>query len=122
MLEFLANIRLFQWLIPFVAILFILNQFLRYTRGRLNFGELIFGVVLWLSIAILALFPDQISNFIAHLFGIKSNTNAVLFFGMGALFYFQYRIYRIQVSHRREITKLTRMIALQNHKKKEDKA
>ena len=120
MFEFLANIRLFQWLIPFVAILFILNQFLRYTRGRLNLGELIFGVVLWLSTAVLALFPDQISNFIAHLFGIKSNTNAVLFFGMGALFYFQYRIYRIQVSHRREITKLTRMIALQNNKKKED--
>lgn len=121
MINFLTHIRLFQWLIPFVAVLFVLNQFLRYTRGRLNLGELIFGVTLWLSIAVLAVFPDQISTFIANLFGIKSNTNAVLFFGLGALFYFQYRIYRIQVSQRREITKLTRIIALQNEEKKEDK-
>jgi len=119
MIEFLTNIRLFQWLVPLLVTLFIANQFLRYTRGRLNLGELIFGLFVWSSIGLLALFPDQISNFIAALFGIKSNTNAVLFFGLGMLFYFQYRLYRIQVNHRREITKLTRIIALQNQQKKE---
>lgn len=119
MLDFLMNIRLFQWLVPLIVTLFIANQFLRYNRGRLNLGELIFGIFVWSAIGVLALFPDQISNFIAALFGIKSNTNAVLFFGLGILFYFQYRLYRIQVSHRREITKLTRILALHNYEKKE---
>lgn len=106
------EIRLFQWLVPLVALLFFTNQILRYRKGRLNLGEAVFGGLLWLNVAILAVFPDEISGFIASLFGIKSNTNAVLFFGMGALFYFQYRLYRIQVEQRRALTELNRQLAI----------
>ncbi len=117
----MMNIRLFQWLVPLIVILFIANQLLRYKRGRLNLGETIFGIILWTSIGVLAIFPDRISNFIASLFGIKSNTNAVLFLGLGILFYFQYRMYRLQVAQRREITKLARMMALYNADKEKEK-
>ncbi|WP_367389470.1 DUF2304 family protein [Lewinella sp. LCG006] len=108
----MVEIRLFQWLVPLVISLFILNQFLRYRRGRINLGEAVFAVLLWLSVALLAVFPDEISSFIARLFGIKSNTNAVLFLGLGCLFYFQYRLYQLQVKQRRDLTQLSRKIAL----------
>ena len=109
------DFRLFQWLVPAVAILFMLNQFLRYRRGRINLGEAIFVSAIWLSVSLLALFPDTISNYIADLLGIKSNTNAILFVGLGCLFYFQYRLYRIQVQQRRDITALSRKIALREY-------
>lgn len=115
----MAEIRLFQWLVPVIISLFIFNQFLRYRRGRINLGEATFAVLLWFSVALLAIFPDEISSFIADLFGIKSNTNAILFLGLGCLFYFQYRLYQLQVKQRRDLTQLSRKIALLNYKEED---
>lgn len=109
------DFRLFQWLVPIIAGLFLFNQLLRYRRGRINLGEAIFVSGIWVGVSILALFPDQISNYIASLLGIKSNTNAILFVGLGCLFYFQYRLYRIQVQQRRDLTTLSRKIAMNEY-------
>lgn len=114
------EIRLFQLLVPGLVLLFLMSHLLRYYRGRINLREAITGVFVWLAVAALAIFPDAISNFIASLFGFKSNTNAVLFLGLGLLFYFQYRLYRIQVQQRRELTRLTRLLALQGFAREED--
>jgi hypothetical protein len=111
------EIRFFQVVVPLVALLFMANQGLRYRRGRLNLGEALFSGLLWIGVALLAVFPDEISNFVAALFGFKSNTNAVLFLGLGILFYFQYRIYRLQVAQRRAITELNRQLALDRYEK-----
>lgn len=109
------DFRLFQWLIPAIAILFLINQLLRYRRGRISLGEALFVSTLWLIVSILAIFPDTIAGYLAQVLGIKSNTNAIFFIGMGCLFYFQYRLYRIQVQQRRTITALTRKIALDGY-------
>jgi hypothetical protein len=116
------EIRLFQWLIPLIAFLFIVNQFLRYRKGRLNMGEATFGAAIWLAIALLAVFPDRISKIIANLFGIESNTNAVLFFGLGVLFYIQYQMYRIIVRQRRAISELNRQLAIRNFEQEDSDA
>ncbi|MEL6654988.1 MAG: DUF2304 domain-containing protein [Bacteroidota bacterium] len=114
------DFRLFQWLIPAIAILFLVNQLLRYRRGRINLGEAIFVSGLWMVVSLLAIFPDLISGYIAELLGIKSNTNAILFIGMGCLFYFQYRLYHLQVQQRRIITMLTRKIALDGFEEEQE--
>lgn len=111
------EIRIFQWLVPFLALLFLVSQLLRYYRGRIDLRETVSGILLWLGVAALAIFPDAISNAIAQVLGFKSNTNAVLFFAVGLLFYFQYRLYHIQVQQRRDLTKLTRALALKDFKK-----
>ncbi|RME91863.1 MAG: DUF2304 domain-containing protein [Bacteroidetes bacterium] len=116
------EIRLFQWLIPLISLLFIMNQLLRYRKGRLNMGEALFGAAVWLAIAMLAIFPDRISKMIAHLFGIESNTNAVMFFGLGVLFYMQYQMYRIIVRQRRAISELNRQLAIRDFEQQADKA
>lgn len=106
------EIRIFQWLVPIMALLFLVSQLLRYYRGRIDLRETVSGILLWLGAAAIAAFPDAISNTIAALLGFKSNTNAILFLAVGLLFYFQYRLYRLQVSHRRALTQLTRELAL----------
>lgn len=111
------EIRIFQWLVPALAVLFLMNHLLRYYRGRVDLRETVSGILLWLGVAALAIFPDVISNAIASALGFKSNTNAVLFLAIGLLFYFQYRLYRIQVQQRRDLTKLTRALALKDFKK-----
>ena len=108
------EIRIFQWLVPILAFLFVLSQLLRYYRGRIDLRETVSGILLWIGVSALAIFPDAISNTIAQLLGFKSNTNAVLFFAVGILFYFQYRLYRIQVQQRRQLTQLTRELALRD--------
>ena len=114
------DFRLFQWLIPAIAVLFLFNQLLRYRRGRIALGEALFVSSLWGVVSLLAIFPDFIAGYVANLLGIKSNTNAIFFIGMGCLFYFQYRLYRIQVQQRRVITALTRKIAIDDYQE-EDK-
>ena len=111
------EIRLFQWLVPLVVVVFLLSNLLRYYRGRIDLRESIFVSILWIGIALIAIFPDLTSNFLAELLGFKSNTNAILFLGLGVLFYFQYRLYRIQIQYRRDLTELTRSIALMEYDK-----
>ena len=106
------EIRLFQWLAPLLVLIILTNNILRYYRGRADLRETILSGLLWIGVALLAIFPDEISNFIAQLLGFKSNTNAILFLGLGAVLYIQYRLYRMQVQQRQDLTKLTRELAL----------
>lgn len=115
------EIRLFQWIAPFLVLLILVNNVLRYYRGRTDLRETLLGGVVWISIALLAIFPDEISNFIAEVLGFKSNTNAVLFLGLGVVFFIQYRLYRFQVKNREDLTKLTRSIALLHFQNEEEK-
>jgi hypothetical protein len=109
--------RVFQWLIPLVMFIYSYSQLLRYRKGHSSLGETLLSIVALGSIGLLAIFPDEISDFIAQLFGIKSNTNAVLFTGLGFLFYFQFRLYRTQVKQRRTITELVRILAINEYEK-----
>lgn len=109
--------RIFQWLVPLVALVYSYSQILRYRRGRSSLGETILSIIALSGVGLLAIFPDEISDFIARLFGIKSNTNAVLFAGLGFLFYFQFRLYRTQTKQRRTITELVRILAINEYEK-----
>ena len=56
------EIRLFQWLVPLVVFVFLLSNLLRYYRGRIDLRETIFVSILWIGIALIAIFPDFTSN------------------------------------------------------------
>ncbi len=114
------EVRLFQWIAPILVLLILTNNVLRYYRGRTDLRETILSGALWIGIALLAIFPDEISNFIAEILGFKSNTNAVLFLGLGLVFFIQYRLYRLQVKNREDLTKLTRSVALLNFQDEEE--
>lgn len=106
------EIRIFQVVVPLLALLFGAGLIARYRKGKLTGGELIFSVLFWLSVAVFALFPDAISTFVADLFGIKSNVNAIIFLAIGLQFYLGFLLYKELKKTRRQLTELTRKIAL----------
>lgn len=112
------EIRYFQIIIPIVALIFIYFQWREYTKYKSGIYETILIIIFWLGVSNLALFPDFYSGIIADLFGFKSNINAVIFFALGVLFYFQLQMYKIVKKQDQQLTELTRKIALDNQKKK----
>ncbi len=106
------EIRIFQVVVPVLTLGFIINLILKYRKNNATAYELGLGILFWVCLTLFAIFPDFISRRIARLFGIKSNINAILFFCIGILFFFQFKLFSIIKKQQKEITFLTRKIAL----------
>ena len=108
------EIRIFQIIVPLIALYFIAEVFFSYRRSKITLGEMLVGTVFWLGAFMFALFPDFFSVGIARLFGIESNVNAIIFFCIGILFFNQFKMYFVIRRQEKELTILTRKLALQN--------
>lgn len=106
------ELRIFQVLVPVLVLGFVVNLLLKFRKGDASPYELALGLLFWVSVTVFALFPDAISQFIARVFGIKSNVNAILFFCIGLLFFLQFKLYSMLRRQQRETTELVRKIAL----------
>lgn len=111
----------YQVLVPLIAVLFLSYTIAQHLKGRNALHELIFWILFWLGIVLLALFPDQITDRLAKWLGIKSNINAIIFLALGALFFLQFRLYFLLKRQNHTITTLIREYALKEEKEK-DKA
>lgn len=111
------EIRYFQIIVPIVALFFIFSQVREYTKNKSRLNETILIALFWVGVTCLAIFPDFVSDSIADVFGIKDNINALLFFAIGLLFYFQLRMYKSIRKQDELLTELARKIALDNQKK-----
>lgn len=103
----------YQYIVPIIALLFLLYTVAQHVKGRNTVAELLFWVVFWGFTSLLALFPDAITDRLAKWLGIKSNINAVLFLGLGILFFIQFRLFFLIKKQNHTITELARKIALQ---------
>jgi hypothetical protein len=97
----------------------VVNLVMKFRKGDATPYELILGLLFWVSVSVFALFPDVISNTIAWLFGIKSNVNAIIFFCIGLIFFFQFKLYSMLRRQQRQTTELIRQIALKDKEKEE---
>jgi len=112
------GIRYFQIIIPIIALFFIYSQYLEYKKRKSGINETLLFVVFWIGVINLALFPDFFSETIANIFGIESNINALIFFSIGLLFYFQLKMYKKIKRQDDLLTELARKVALDNYDKK----
>ncbi len=110
------EIRLFQILVPILALLFMIYLVRRYSNSKSTIYELVLGVGFWIAVSIFAIFPDFFSNLIAKIFGIKSNINAIIFFCIGILFFVIFKMYFMIKKQDKAITDLVRHIALTDEK------
>ncbi|MDF1695718.1 MAG: DUF2304 domain-containing protein [Saprospiraceae bacterium] len=110
------EIRYFQIIIPLISLLFIYFQYRDYSTNKSRINETVLVSLFWVGVSGLALFPDYISDIIANVFGIKDNINALIFFALGVLFYFQLQLYKTIRKQDKLLTELTRKVALQNEK------
>lgn len=111
------EMRYFQIIIPLFSLIIILRQITEFRKAKYNIYETILISSFWISVSIFALFPDFFSKGIAKIFGIKDNVNAIIFFALGLVFYFQFKLYKITKKQDEYLTKLTRKIALEDIEK-----
>ena len=114
------DVRFFQIVVPVISALFVIMIINRYMKAKITVYELGLGFLFWIGVFFIALFPDFISNAIARIFGIKSNTNAIIFFCLGIIFFIQFKMYFMIKKQDRAITELVRHIALSKKKQEAD--
>jgi hypothetical protein len=68
---------------------------------------------LWIIIAVLAIVP-QSTNFLANFLGIGSGINLIFIFGIIGAYYLIFRLYLKIEKFDQDITKLVRLIAIEN--------
>ncbi|MBR9919590.1 MAG: DUF2304 domain-containing protein [Bacteroidetes bacterium] len=112
--------RFFQIIVPLLSIVFIASQTSRFFKGKTRIFETVVINLFWIGVGVFALIPDVISNLIARAFGIESNVNAIIFLSIGFILFFQFRLYNMIKEQEKEITILTREIALKNDRKNEE--
>ena len=105
--------KFFQIIVPIISLLFIYGMFRRYYRTRASWQEVAVGSLFWLGVGLFAIFPDFISNKIAQLFGIESNVNAIIFFCLGLIFFFQYKLFFMIKKQQSALTELVRKLSLE---------
>lgn len=108
------ELRIFQIIVPLFALLFIGDLLISYRKSKISMFEVILGLGFWTSVLLFALFPDFISNGIAQAFGIKDNVNAIIFFCIGLLFFFQFKQYFLIRKQEKNLTLLMRKMALED--------
>ena len=116
------QIEIYQWLVPLIGIFFLYRIYNGFRANR----RLLIGTVLWsafwITISLLAVFPDLISFSIAESLGIKSNINAVIFAWLGFLFVMTYYQSTTIEKLERQMTELVRKVALEKQEEKETEA
>ncbi len=114
------QLELYQIIVPLVSIVFIGSLLQRFWAGKSGWQEAMVGVLFWVGVIFFAFFPDFISQTIAEVFGIKSNINAVIFFCLGLIFFFQYKLFLLFKQQQSALTTLTRKLALDDDEKRRE--
>lgn len=104
--------EIYQLIVPLVGVVFIMNLLRRFGSSKAGWQETLVGVMFWIGVALVAIFPDHISNFIARIFGIKSNINAIIFLCLGLIFFMQYKLFFMIKQQEAALTRLVRKITL----------
>jgi len=105
--------KFFQIIVPIISLLFIFGMVRRYYKTRASWQEVVVGSSFWLAVLLFALFPDFFSTKIANLFGIESNVNAIIFFCLGLIFFFQYKLFFMIKKQQSALTALVRKLSLE---------
>jgi hypothetical protein len=106
------QLEIYQWLVPLVSLFFLSRTFIQYRNKRRSLRSALVWLVFWLTLATMAIIPNQISNEVAELLGFKSNVNAIIFVALGLLFLFVFYLSASLERMERKMTELVRKLAL----------
>jgi len=110
-------------LIQAVLIVFFLyasvRVFLRYRSNEISLGVTASWVLFWMIAAFFTVKPD-ITSYFAKMVGIGRGADLVTYIALAAVFYMLFRISVSTQRMNRDITKLTRKMALGDYKEKFD--
>lgn len=101
----------FQYLVVIFALFVIRKTWRQYRAEQVSFYWLVVGVLLFGSMAIAALVPQATDRFAAYV-GIGRGVDLIVYVAVAGLSYATYRLLARQLILSREITALTREIAI----------
>ncbi len=101
------NIRTFQIIVPVIAILYLLWQFRSIYNYKTKWKGVWPSALIAIFISLIAIFPDQITTWLARILDFKSNVNAIIFVLIGFLFILVLVLYDMYKKQQKSITKLT---------------
>ena len=105
------KLEIYQWLVPLISVFFVVRTVLQYQAKRRTFRGLVIWVTFWVLLAIFSFIPNAASIQIAEMLGIKDNLNAIIFIGLGILFFLIFSLSSTVDRLERQITDLVREIA-----------
>jgi len=85
----------------------------RFRRGGLSRLQLLLWSLLWLAVVGVVLRPET-ASFLARSLGVGRGADVVVYLAIAALFYLQFRLFGRLEDHERQITELTRALALKD--------
>lgn len=85
----------------------------RFRRGGLSRLQLALWCVLWIAI-IAVVFRPETASFLARMLGVGRGVDVIVYLSIVALFYLQFRMFGKLEDHERQITTLTRELALKD--------
>ena len=108
----MIKIRIFQVIVPLITVFIIWLYIGRLRNGKSTLNEVFPTILFLIATTVFAIIPDPVSDFLRTILGMESNINAIVFFGMGLLFLIQLNLYSGMRKQEKEITKLTRELAI----------
>jgi len=114
------NIRTFQLIVPMVATIFILWQFWRIYKLKTKWKAIWPGALFAVFATLMAIFPDEITTWLAKTLDFKSNVNAIIFVLLGFLSVSVIILYDLYKKQQKSITKLTIELSLLMAEKEEN--
>lgn len=105
---------IYQIIVLILSVLFISSSVFYYRRGEASLFELVLWLLFWITISLLAIMPDTLTNLLADIFGFKSNVTALIFTSFGVLFYINFRNMFTINKLKRKLTEVIRKQALKD--------
>ena len=95
-----------------VACLFgVVGAFIRYRKGDVRPAGLVLWIIFWIAAALIVLWPDATFYFSKKL-GVGRGADLIVYLALVLLFFLVFRLIISVERQRREITQLTRLVAL----------
>jgi len=109
---------MFQWILIAFSVFAIGKVLKQYRSQKISLHSFLIWALFWIGVVLVALRPSATDE-IAELVGVERGADLIVYLSIVFLFYAVYRLLGRMEEQRREITKLTREIAVREAKKKD---
>lgn len=106
------GIEIYRWLTPLIALFYIIRTIRQYAKGKTSPRNTIIWTVFWISVALLAIMPNVITDNLARALGIRDQPNAIIFLAIGILFLMIFYLSAALNRVENTLTELIRQLAL----------
>ncbi len=106
-----------MYAVQYIAITVVLGLILyalgKYSKREMEWSDLLFWEVLLVVLLVISLFPIEIATFIKNLLGLGRGLDALFVVAIGMAYIIIFKVYLAVDRTEREITELTRKVAIE---------